>query len=54
MSAVGLFRANPSPSRDEIGTMLQGHLCRCTGYRHIIEALEGLAGLAPHAIKEPR
>lgn len=45
MSAVGMFRTNPQPSRDEIATMLQGHLCRCTGYIHIIEAMETLAGI---------
>jgi aerobic-type carbon monoxide dehydrogenase small subunit (CoxS/CutS family) len=45
MSAVSLFRANPHPSRNEIATMLQGHLCRCTGYLNIIEAMETLAGI---------
>ncbi len=45
MSAVGMFRTNPHPRRSEIATMLQGHLCRCTGYRNIIEALEKLAGI---------
>jgi carbon-monoxide dehydrogenase small subunit len=46
MSAVGLFRNNPRPSRGEIATMLQGHLCRCTGYRNIIEAMETLAEIS--------
>jgi carbon-monoxide dehydrogenase small subunit len=45
MSAVSLFRNNPHPSRNEIATMLQGHLCRCTGYLNIIEAMETLAGI---------
>jgi aerobic-type carbon monoxide dehydrogenase small subunit (CoxS/CutS family) len=45
MSAVSLFRVNPHPSRSEIATMLQGHLCRCTGYLNIIEAMETLAGI---------
>ncbi len=44
MSSVALFRNNPHPTREEIATVLQGHLCRCTGYRNIIEALETLAG----------
>lgn len=45
MSAVSLFRTNPHPSHNEIATMLQGHLCRCTGYLNIIEAMETLAGI---------
>jgi aerobic carbon-monoxide dehydrogenase small subunit len=45
MSAVSLFRNNPHPSRNELATMLQGHLCRCTGYLNIIEAMETLAGI---------
>jgi aerobic carbon-monoxide dehydrogenase small subunit len=45
MSAVSLFRINPHPSRNELATMLQGHLCRCTGYLNIIEAMETLAGI---------
>ena len=45
MSSVALFRRNPTPSREEIATMLQGHLCRCTGYLNIIDALEDVAGL---------
>jgi carbon-monoxide dehydrogenase small subunit len=45
MSAVSLFRVNPHSSRSEIATMLQGHLCRCTGYLNIIEAMETLAGI---------
>ena len=51
MSSVAMFRANPQPSRGEIATMLQGHLCRCTGYRNIIEALETLAGADQPSMK---
>jgi aerobic carbon-monoxide dehydrogenase small subunit len=39
MSAVALFRRSARPSRGEIDEMMQGHLCRCTGYRNIVEAL---------------
>ena len=31
------------PSRDEIVDMLSGHLCRCTGYAPIIDAIEEVA-----------
>ncbi len=51
MSAVSLFRQNSHPSRNEIATMLQGHLCRCTGYLNIIEAMETLAGINPPSTK---
>jgi aerobic-type carbon monoxide dehydrogenase small subunit (CoxS/CutS family) len=44
MAAEALLRANPSPSRAEIQTALGGHVCRCTGYVKIIEAVEAAAG----------
>lgn len=30
----------PNPSREEIRHGLEGNLCRCTGYQHIVEAVE--------------
>lgn len=42
MSAVALFRETPRPDASAIGTMLQGHLCRCTGYRNIVRALQAV------------
>jgi xanthine dehydrogenase small subunit len=38
MSMYALYRNNPAPSRAEIDDALSGNLCRCTGYRPIIEA----------------
>jgi carbon-monoxide dehydrogenase small subunit len=35
-----LLDRNASPSREEICHGLEGNLCRCTGYQHIIEAVE--------------
>ena len=35
-----------TPSRDEIVDMLSGHLCRCTGYAPIVEAIEACADSA--------
>ncbi|GMT31879.1 hypothetical protein PFISCL1PPCAC_23176, partial [Pristionchus fissidentatus] len=43
MAAYALLRNNPSPSADEIRSALVGNLCRCTGYRPILEALESFA-----------
>jgi carbon-monoxide dehydrogenase small subunit len=40
MSVVQLLERNSSPSRDEIRHALDGNLCRCTGYSHIIDAAE--------------
>lgn len=44
MSATALLRENPSPSEAEIKEVLGGHLCRCTGYQNIVEAVKAAAG----------
>ena len=35
-----LINKNPEPSRDEIAQALTPHLCRCTGYKKIVDAVE--------------
>ncbi len=40
MQAKVLIDKNPSPSRDEIAKALTPNLCRCTGYKKIIDAIE--------------
>jgi aerobic carbon-monoxide dehydrogenase small subunit len=40
MTAVQLLERNEEPTRDEIRHALDGNLCRCTGYTHIIDAVE--------------
>jgi len=40
MTAVQLLDRNEAPTRDEIRHALDGNLCRCTGYTHIIDAVE--------------
>lgn len=45
MSALWFLRECPRPSREEIREMLSGHLCRCTGYLQIVEAIEAAAEL---------
>ena len=40
LSSVELLGKNPNPSQSEIRHALSGNLCRCTGYQHIVEAVE--------------
>ena len=43
MSAVNLLKDNPSPTEREIREGLDGNLCRCTGYQHIVNAVQHAA-----------
>jgi len=43
LQAWTLVAKNPDPSREEIARALNGHLCRCTGYTKVIDAVEMLA-----------
>ena len=38
--AKSLLDGNPKPNREEIKKAIQPHLCRCTGYQKIFEAVE--------------
>jgi len=40
IAASQIIDRNPDPSREEIRHGLEGNLCRCTGYQHIVEAVE--------------
>src|SRR5438876_5561499 len=40
MAASQIIDRNANPSREEIRHGLEGNLCRCTGYQHIVEAVE--------------
>jgi aerobic-type carbon monoxide dehydrogenase small subunit (CoxS/CutS family) len=48
MSSVDFLNSCKDPTRDDIKKMLSGLLCRCTGYKGIIEAIEKAA----HARKD--
>jgi carbon-monoxide dehydrogenase small subunit len=40
MSACALLQANADPTEDEIRHAIHGNLCRCTGYQHIVNAIQ--------------
>jgi len=40
MTGLAYVQSHPHPTRDEIRAALSGNLCRCTGYEHIIDAVE--------------
>jgi carbon-monoxide dehydrogenase small subunit len=40
MSSKALLERNPRPTKEEIKDSIVGHLCRCTGYHQIIQAVE--------------
>jgi carbon-monoxide dehydrogenase small subunit len=40
ISAVQLLQDNPRPSEQEIREGISGNLCRCTGYQHIVKAVQ--------------
>ncbi len=43
LAAHELLCRNFHPSREEIRKGLEGNLCRCTGYQHIVKAVERAA-----------
>jgi len=51
MSMTAFLREIPDPDERQIREALSGHLCRCTGYRHIVEAVQLAASrLAPGGV----
>ncbi len=51
MTALELLRRHPDPSEAQIREGLEGNLCRCTGYQHIVNSIQNAAkkmrGAAP-------
>ena len=43
MSAYDLLSNNSSPTEAEIRHAIHGNLCRCTGYQHIVNAIQNAA-----------
>ncbi|BDU72959.1 selenium-dependent xanthine dehydrogenase [Mesoterricola silvestris] len=50
MKAASLLRKNPGPTREEIRDGLNGNLCRCTGYKKVIDSV----ACAAEALREGR
>jgi carbon-monoxide dehydrogenase small subunit len=43
MASKQLLERNPQPTEEEIRHGLEGNLCRCTGYQHIVNAVKAAA-----------
>lgn len=39
MSAVNLLNTKANPNEQEVRQAISGNLCRCTGYKHIVDAI---------------
>lgn len=48
VATKALLTDNPDPSEDDIRHAMVGHLCRCTGYVQIIEAIQDAASQLKH------
>lgn len=40
MTARWFLEKNPNPTREKIKDVISGNLCRCTGYKKVIDAIE--------------
>lgn len=40
MTSVDLLARNPNPTESEIRHGIEGNLCRCTGYQHIVKSIQ--------------
>jgi carbon-monoxide dehydrogenase small subunit len=43
MTAKQILERNPNPTEQEIREGLEGNICRCTGYQHIVNAVKAAA-----------
>jgi xanthine dehydrogenase/oxidase len=43
MSMYSLLKENAKPTAQEVEDSFDGNLCRCTGYRPILDAMKSLA-----------
>ena len=40
MATAQLLQRNPDPTEEEIRHGIEGNICRCTGYQHIVQAVQ--------------
>jgi aerobic carbon-monoxide dehydrogenase small subunit len=40
VACTQLLQRNPDPTEEEIRHGIEGNLCRCTGYQHIVQAVQ--------------
>jgi aerobic carbon-monoxide dehydrogenase small subunit len=53
MAATSLLEDEPAPSREAVVHGMEGNLCRCTGYAHIIDAILAAADAKRDGEPEP-
>jgi len=54
LTAHQLLMRNPQPTEEQIRHALDGNLCRCTGYQHIVDAVQYAARKMPRKVKAKR
>jgi carbon-monoxide dehydrogenase small subunit len=54
LSAYQLLMRNPKPSEPEIRHAIDGNLCRCTGYEHIVDSVQYAAKRMKGKVKKFR
>ncbi|MCF8240526.1 MAG: (2Fe-2S)-binding protein [Melioribacteraceae bacterium] len=51
LSSLALLNENPNPTVEEIEESIAGNLCRCTGYKQIIEAVKATAEMSNQKLR---
>ena len=54
MSAVEIVGSGKRYTRDELRKLISGHLCRCTGYQNILNAVERAVNETADFLEKPR